>query len=363
MIFQKDEEIYTGQISFTLFYIFGMWQPLNWNSRWKIWLYRIYSIFMIIFYFSFSVTLIVYLLHVTAKRKTVIKLKNKLLTKFCRPRDIQEWDILIRCSQDCRWKIVIFLVTFSITAGTTFMSPLLKRSNLALPLRGWYPYNLDTKLMFTFTYFYQIIAVVMSAYIIASVDGFALTLMLQICAQLEIYIYRLQLLSEIYEKKNSNNNLCLQEAKILKDWMKHHTQVYSMGKSLNDLFGLVIFVQFFASIISICVIIYQLSRLDSQNPTYWMMVASVGSSLTQTFLYCLYGEKLIQKSTAVTNAIYEIDWTRFSQKTKKDLTVMMLRTTKPISLSGSSVIVMSIKTFMNIIKSAYSAYNLLGSTK
>lgn len=129
MIFQKAKEIYIGQISFTLFYIFGMWQPLSWNSRWKIWLYQVYSIFMILFYFSFSVSLFVYLLHVSGdmnlfteylyyflysiaifikqlniivKRRIVIKSKNKLLANFCRPRDIQEWDILIRCSQDCR---------------------------------------------------------------------------------------------------------------------------------------------------------------------------------------------------------------------------------------------------------------------
>lgn len=75
----------------------------------------------------------------------------------------------------------------------------------------------------------------------------------------------------------------------------NNVKFYSLGTMLNDLFGLVIFVQFFASIISICVITYQLTRLNAQNPTYWMMVASVGSSLTQTFLYCLYGEKLIQK--------------------------------------------------------------------
>ncbi|XP_051167897.1 odorant receptor 67a-like [Leptopilina boulardi] len=367
-----------------------MWQPITWNSRWKIWLYQIYSIFMIIFYFSFSVSLFVYLLRVSddmnifteylyyflysvaifikqlniiAKRRTVIESKNKLLVSFCRPRDFYEWNILEKCSKDCRWKIVIFLVAFSITAATTSMSPLLKRNNLALPLKGWYPYNLDIKSMFCFTYFYQTIAVLMSAYIIASVDGFALTLMLQICAQLEICIHRLQSLSKMSAKKNSNINLCLQESKVLKDCMKHHTHVYSLGTMLNDLFGLVIFVQFFASIISICVITYQLTRLNAQNPTYWMMVASVGSSLTQTFLYCLYGEKLIQKSTAVTDAIYEMNWTDFSNKTKRDLAVMMMRTTKPIQLSGSSVIVMSIRTFMNIIKSAYSAYNLLGNTQ
>lgn len=130
MLHQNIDEIYTGQISFTLFYIFGMWQPITWNSRWKIWLYQIYSIFMIIFYFSFSVSLFVYLLRVSddmnifteylyyflysvaifikqlniiAKRRTVIESKNKLLASFCRPRDFYEWNILEKCSKDCRY--------------------------------------------------------------------------------------------------------------------------------------------------------------------------------------------------------------------------------------------------------------------
>lgn len=74
-----------------------------------------------------------------------------------------------------------------------------------------------------------------------------------------------------------------------------------MGKDLNNLFSGVIFVHFFASVVSLCVIIYQLSRLGTKNPTYWIMISSVGTILTQTFLYCYYGEKIIEKVFIYTN--------------------------------------------------------------
>lgn len=129
MFVQTIDRIYVGQISFTLFYIFGMCQPLTWNTRWKIWLYHIYSVFVIIFYFSFSVSLFFYLLRISgdmnlfteylyyflysiaifvkqltiiAKRKMVIESKNNILDSLCRPRDIYELEILERCSEDCR---------------------------------------------------------------------------------------------------------------------------------------------------------------------------------------------------------------------------------------------------------------------
>lgn len=121
--------IYTGQISFILFYIFGMWQPPKWNSRWKIWLYQIYSYCMITFYLSFTITFLMYLFRVSkdinlfteylyyflygvailmkqisiiVKRQTVIESNNKLLSSLCQPRDFYEVEILQKCSQDCR---------------------------------------------------------------------------------------------------------------------------------------------------------------------------------------------------------------------------------------------------------------------
>ncbi|XP_043465778.1 odorant receptor 9a-like [Leptopilina heterotoma] len=298
---------------------------------------------------------------IIAKRETIMEAKRKLLANICKPRDFYEQDVLEKCSQDCRWKVLMFLLLANVTGATILMSPLIKQNKTILPLRGWYPYSLDTKVMFCITYIYQIVAVLMSVCITASVEGLALTLMLQISAQLELCVHRIQFLPKICKKFNSELYIRQGESKLIKDCVKHHKHIYLMGKNLNNLFSGVIFVHFFASVASLCVIIYQLSRLGTKDPTYWIMISSVGTILTQTFLYCYYGEKIIEKSMEVADSIYEINWINLKNTTKRDLIVMMLKAAKPIQLAGASIMVMSIKTFIKILRSAYSAYNLLAN--
>ncbi|XP_051167812.1 odorant receptor 46a-like, partial [Leptopilina boulardi] len=384
--------IYTGQISFTLLTLFGMWKPLSWKLQWQTWLYHIFSVFMITIYLTFIISLFMHFVKVSQpietitenlfyflcivatfikqisimiKRKTIVESKGKLLNKFCKPEDLYESEILLKCSQICRSNTIIFLFLVNITAISIIIGPLIKKNNIVLPLQAWYPFNLNSKWIFCMTYLHQILGLFMAANTSASVEGLTLTFMLQICAQLEIIINRLHLLSNLPKLNNiieAEWIISKRESRLISKCVKHHIHMYSLGQKLNEIFGLVIFVQFFTSMISLCATIYQLSRLNSQNPTYWIMVTSVSSVIMQIFLYCFYGQRISEKSTAVADAVYLTNWIALTNRTKKDLILMMIRATKPIQLSGSSAIVMSIKTFVKIIKSAYSAYNLLAST-
>lgn len=126
----NGHSMYTGQISFTLFIVLGMWRPLLCNSKWKIWFYRFYSCIMIMIYFSFPISFLMFLfqifgdinifteylfyflysvaivikqISIIAKRETIMESKGKLLANICKPRDFYELDVLEKCSQDCRY--------------------------------------------------------------------------------------------------------------------------------------------------------------------------------------------------------------------------------------------------------------------
>ncbi|XP_051163051.1 uncharacterized protein LOC127282440 [Leptopilina boulardi] len=53
-------------------------------------------------------------------------------------------------------------------------------------------------------------------------------------------------------------------------------------------------------------------------------------------------------SIAISHKIWHIDWINLSNKTKKDLTIIMIRGTKPIKMTGSFVIEMSLATFVKV---------------
>ncbi|XP_033220121.1 odorant receptor 46a-like [Belonocnema kinseyi] len=381
--------MYFGQLSYTVFQYFGMLRPLTWNSQWKIWIYRIYSIFMISIYSIFTFSILIYLLQdieeivnnmetlfhflavfavliklmsIMVKRKTLIESKNMLLDEVCQPRDFYESELLKNCSKVCRSNTIIFLFMTNISALSVLVTPPSKRSNFPLPFKVWIPYSLNSRLVYSLTYFHQGVAITMAAFITASVEGLASVIMLQICAQLEIIVHRLHLLSQLQRKYYSKFIDYQDESKLMKDCVDHHIYTYMLGEKLNELFGLVIFVQFFASMIGLCAVIYPLSKLSINNPSSWRLIFILLTALVQIFLYCFYGEKLMKKSMDISKEVYQIDWIETTIRTKKDLTLLMIRAGKPINLTGLSLITMKIDTFVKILKSAYSAYNLLKSS-
>ncbi|XP_043465774.1 odorant receptor 82a-like [Leptopilina heterotoma] len=257
---------------------------------------------------------------------------------------------------------IIFLVLLSVTALVAIASPVLKRKNVTLPLEAWTPYTLDSNVLFSVTYVFQCIALVMTACTSASVEGLVLTFVLQTCAQLELLFHRLELIPYLLKDYKMHSEFWIDESNLITDCIKNHMHIYMIGDRLNNVFGLVIFTQFFSSMISLCAVVYELSCLSLSNSTFWLMLSCMSSVIMQTFLYCFYGEKIIQKSTEVSYAIQQMDWTVLTNRGRKNLLIMMIRASQPIELRGSSMVVMSFKTFVEITKSAYSAYNLLSAT-
>lgn len=73
------------------------------------------------------------------------------------------------------------------------------------------------------------------------------------------------------------------------------------------------------------------------------MIITSTRKILQIFLIYLKNQ-----STDVADAVYLINWIGLTNRTKKDLVLMMIRATKPIQLTGTSAIIMSIKTFVKV---------------
>ncbi|XP_051169349.1 odorant receptor 2a-like [Leptopilina boulardi] len=377
--------LYLGEYSYAMFQYCGFWRPINWKSYWKIFLYSVYSTISIvmfilinisffitifqfhdsletqiqsIFYSCVFLTALIKLSLLFRTRQTFIESNQMFLSEICQPCDDEEIAIIRECSRIGRRNTIIYFFFMQISACIVFLPPLASK-NVTLPLPSWLPYTVDSHFLFIITYLHQSYGCIIIATISIAMESLALTISLQICGQFDIIIHRLNLLSELWEKNNIKSNSYDQEIKLTKRCAKHHFYVYCLGDNLNKQFGLIIFTQFFASMINLCSIIYNLSKLSPTDSIYWLMVSCVGSYTLQIFIYCFYGDKVTEKSAEVGQAIYFLNWYGLTIKTKKNLITIMIRSTRPIELTGASLITMSIDTFMKIIKSAYSAYNLL----
>ncbi|XP_051157753.1 odorant receptor 67c-like [Leptopilina boulardi] len=379
--------MFTGNILFTVFRIFGIWRPTFFAKKnWQIIFSKIYSIFNFTVYFYFVFSFIPYLMQVinnvdeftktlfyfsatfaiyikiisfAIKKKTVIELDEMLSEKICQPRDIYEFEILHQVSRTCKINTIIYQLMINSSLIILFITSIEKNGQFSLMISSWFPYNINSsKLVFFSTYLYQSFALIITAWTTIASECFAMIIILRIGGQLDIIIHRLNSLSiGNYE----NYPECVKyyfESKIIRDCVEHHIYIFAIGEKLNDLFGFVIFIQFFASMMDLCLIIFQLSRM---NTDALMFLIHLGSIMFQTFVYNLYGEKLIEKSLAISHEIWNIDWPNLAKKTKYDLSMIAMRASRPIQLSGSSAIIMSINTFVKVIKSAYTSYNLLSN--
>ncbi|XP_043480712.1 odorant receptor Or1-like [Leptopilina heterotoma] len=290
------------------------------------------------------------------------------LTEICQPRDNNEIAIIKEFSRIGRRNTILFFVLVHFNGCVSYSIPLASKNVTTLPLPAWFPYSLqDSSLVFIFSYVYQTIGIIMTITISVGMDSLALTTILQICGQIEIIMHRFNLLSEVSHENNDNIKISDgsyndKETELTKHCIKHLLFIYSLAKNLNKQFGLVIFLQFFASMFNLCAIIFNLSKVSLGSQVGCIMIFAVATYVLQIYFYCFYGDQITEKSLEIAQTIYFLNWEALKIKTKKTLIIIMIRSSRPIQLTGASIVTMSIDTFMKVVKSTYSAYNLLKNT-
>ncbi|XP_033231950.1 odorant receptor Or2-like [Belonocnema kinseyi] len=186
-------------------------------------------------------------------------------------------------------------------------------------------------------------------------------MMQQISAQMEIIMYRLLELPKLSKINHSEIDVYRRESEMVKDCITHHIYMFTIEEKLNNLFGFMVFVQFFGTTLNLCAVVYQLSKKSLNNVKFWSETGILICYILQIFMYCWSGDEMMTKSLGIVDAVYIMDWTLLTEETKKNLILMMVRASRPIQLNGATMITMSIATFLKILKASYSAFNLLRS--
>lgn len=81
--------------------------------------------------------------------------------------------------------------------------------------------------------------------------------------------------------------------------------------------------------------------------------------LGMLFIVCHYGQTLMDKSSDISEAVYETKWYEKTGKIRESLCLMLLRSQRPLSLKAAGLKVMSLATFLGVMSTAYSYFTLL----
>ncbi|XP_039309001.1 uncharacterized protein LOC105198468 isoform X2 [Solenopsis invicta] len=168
-----------------------------------------------------------------------------------------------------------------------------------LTFRGWLPFDYTSPQLFPLVYAHQLISFTMGSVHHVACDSLICGFLVHICCQIEILEYRLR-------KSARNPN-------ILRECVLHHNHIFKFASIVNEKFRLTIFIQFV--------------------------------------------------SRQLINNVFEMEWFKFNENGQKALLMIVRRAAVPIEFTSASVISMNLDSFVGLLKTSYSAYNILQQTQ
>ncbi|XP_029665551.1 putative odorant receptor 92a [Formica exsecta] len=129
------------------------------------------------------------------------------------------------------------------------------------------------------------------------------------------------------------------------------------------MFSKIIALQFAVSMLVLCSNLYRIATTSSFVVFISLMIY-MGAILAQIFIYCWFGNEVKTKSLHLANNIYnKVEWPALSSSCKKDLILIMKRSTIPIEFSSMYILSLNLDSFVALLKMSYSAFNLLHQTQ
>ncbi|XP_072762545.1 uncharacterized protein [Anoplolepis gracilipes] len=373
--------------NFFLYTISGMWRPIECSSKCSKILYNMFTYLMMCLllililtqlldiilivdnvddfttnsFMLFTVISVFFKAATTViRRDKIINLIETLQKKPCKAYTEEESDILMKFDRLIRSYSInyMYLAMFAATGG--LISGIFNVIEGQLPFRIWVPYDYTSPIILWLTSIQELIILICALIINIATDTTVLGFCLQICAQIEMLKHRLHKMTKLGEKKTSRNSLndALKKTGRLSGHILHHLSIIKLAKIINKIFIQVIFVQFFASMIVLCTMLYYLSSHMTITDVATMTVFSFGM-FVQIFVYCWAGNEVILKSTGLGVDVYQMDWILMPINEQQDLLMIMKRSTRPIKLSSSFLVTLSLESYCNLLKATYSIFNLL----
>ncbi|XP_043264937.1 uncharacterized protein LOC122404778 [Colletes gigas] len=283
------------------------------------------------------------------KRKNIAILIDTLQRTPFASTDSQEIEIRTRFDKAVEWNTKLYTFVLELCVVWTVLATLVaSTTSKELLFRAWLPIDYSTTITFYFALGFQILCAVIGSLSNVACDSLFSGLLIHIYCQFEILGHRLK---NIIENEND----------LVKQCNRHHDQIYKFAAMVNEEFKAIVFVQFLMSISVMCFNLYLLARKKFISEIV-ETVLYILCTLMQIYYYCWYGNEVKLKSLEVTDMIFGINWTSLNNNTVKILLMSMRRATIPIEFTSFYVVSVNLESFKALLKTSYSACNLLQQT-
>ncbi|OXU28626.1 hypothetical protein TSAR_015443 [Trichomalopsis sarcophagae] len=140
-----------------------------------------------------------------------------------------------------------------------------------------------------------------------------------------------------------------------------HIRALKFAARVEKYLNGICFVEFIGCTMNICFIgYYCLTEWERKEPisttTYFILLASF---TTNIFIFCYIGELLTEQCTRVGSIYHAIDWYNLPGKSASDLFFIIAISRYPAKLTAGKFVDLTLVTFSNVMKSAFTYFNLI----
>ncbi|XP_076166223.1 odorant receptor 10-like [Ptiloglossa arizonensis] len=318
------------------------------------------------------------LLILLPRRKDFLHLILYLKRKFLHSNyDFYEGAILDTCKRNSVFFVCIFTGFCHVTVMSYMLSPIVvnigrNESDRILPFTIRTDLPLTTTPYYEITFILQALSLYQTGVCYLCFDNFLFIMTLQVATQFRILQYRLENMKSV---KNQEKHSALFDAgssdcdadkyyDAFKTYVRQHQALIAYCEKLENVFSFFSLGQVLLFSMLICLDGYLTLATDAHASRRLIFVSHTIAIIAQLFMYTYSSDCLIQESSNVASAMYAAPWFRlpmskYGRILRKDLTLVMIRSRVPCSLSGYGFFTVSLETYTKVLSTAFSYFTLL----
>ncbi|GAB1864524.1 Odorant receptor [Camponotus japonicus] len=276
-----------------------------------------------------------------------------------------ERDIMMKCMRTARLIVICAYFMLVCTLSMVIILPWFGLSfrhltnltdrNRPLLLQSYYFYDTDKSPQFELTYLTQIITLILSLIVYASIDTFLVLVIFHVCGQLENFKDRLV---NLIAGKEFN--------KVLGDNIEIHLRLIRYVDKIDDMYNLMMlgWVIYFGIIICLSGFVFIVMVNNKEiNVANLLQIYYIITAITiyfmQMFFYCYAGELMIDQCEAVYRAVYDLEWYNWNSKQARNLIPVMVRVQQSFRITAGKMIPLTMTTFCSLLKTSASYISFL----
>nr|WGO81750.1 olfactory receptor 72 [Microplitis mediator] len=145
-----------------------------------------------------------------------------------------------------------------------------------------------------------------------------------------------------------------------KTCINHHQRLIRIVKDLNETFRNSLMVQLGGSLLIICLNGYLAVMFPHDKKALIRAVMYLLSGFTQLLYWCAFGNQLKFQADHLTTGQWMCGWEKnYDRGIKNLVTTAMIKTMQPLEIRAGGLFVLTMETFISILKSSYSVFILL----